>query len=206
LLFTAAELPARYSENVLPMGGLLYYRGASLVVAGMAQFVGRAKSPLSRGLSEFAILGMGFSVQRISPPDENWGEPPPSDARALEVGRALARHFPAGTAAASPLREALPYAAMRYCPNTVCPGGPSDADMEGCVAILRRECAGEGPIPLVVAPGLSVEQEGPFGKQLGAFVGARLAPVETVGDIKIYSLPRTGNIGPNPGDPGPLPR
>lgn len=204
VLFAAGELPARYSQNVLPIGGLVFFRGLSFWVAGAAKLAGRPKSPLSQVLTEAALLATAFFVDRVPPPQEDRGEPPPAEARALHVGRALAAHFPPGIEAASPLREALPYAGQRYCPDTVCPSGPGEREVIACIAVLRNECAGTGDIPFVVAPGMSREQEGPFRLALTDWIEARLDPVTTVGDVRLYALPRQGELLP-PGNRGPTP-
>ena len=206
VLFAAAELPARYSQNVLPVGGLVLFRGLTLLIAGVAKITGRPRSPLSIILSEASILVIAGFVDRVPPPRDHSGEPPASEALGLDVGHALAAHFPPGIEAASPLREALPYAGLRYCPDTVCPTGPTETEVRACIEILRAECAGTGAIPFVVAPRLSLEQEGPFRTALNDWIEARFDPVATTAEAQIYAIPRVGEF-PQPGrESGPPPR
>jgi hypothetical protein len=118
----------------------------------------------------------------------------PEEKRALVIGKAVAAHFPPGGSGASALREVLPYANLRYCPNTVCPFGDSEASFRQCVDILRKECPGEGDIPLVVVEGLTAEQRSDRRARFEAWVGTRLPIVAEAGGAKIYAIPREGDL------------
>ena len=112
----------------------------------------------------------------------------------MPVGKALAQHFESGVGAAVPLREALPYAGMVYCPNTVCPFSDDEAGYRQCIDIIRQECRGSGPIPYVVTPGLTPEQETEPRRHMDDWIASKLEPVATVGSSRIFALPREGDL------------
>lgn len=199
MAFAAAKAPERYSDNLLPIAGLLMVRGAATLVAGLssaARFVARL-APF-RGRLE---VGLGLVLAAAWIVGE-WREPhqrsavlaPGFERQALPVGRALALHFPSGGGAASCLREVLPYAGMRYCPNTTCPFSDDESGYRRCIAIIRQECAGSGDIPLVVTDALTPEQCPPNRVHFEAWVESLLEPVATVGGSRIYAIPRSGDL------------
>jgi hypothetical protein len=198
LAFAASKAPERYSENLLPVAAFVTVRGGATVLAFAAALAGLRLAPRWRRLLEPALFAAAALIWGVGA----WREPhaaapvkaSPEERRALPIGRALAEHFPPGGAGASALREVLPYANLRYCPSTVCPFSDTEASYAQCVTILQKECAGEGDIPLVVVDGLTTEQRSERRAHFEEWVGTRLAPVATVGNAKIYALPREGGL------------
>ncbi len=199
LAFAAAKSPTRYSENLLPIAALVVMRGAAAVVAAGAALASWWPAVAARrGWGELAV-GAVLTASWVA---GEWREPHqrapmmPSmtDRNALLVGRVLAEHFEPGGGAASALREVLPYAGLRYCPNTVCPFSEGEQAYRSCVEVLRKECPGEGPIPLVVTGSLTVEQRPALRVKFEDWVGTRLEPVAEVAGSTIYAIPRTGAL------------
>ncbi|MBM4392918.1 MAG: hypothetical protein FJ090_17470 [Deltaproteobacteria bacterium] len=196
LALQAADAPSRYSDNLLPVAGLLVMRGLSLLASPVSMFVARFLSIHAALLLEalaftwvawaaWPIVVNSASLRMGVPPDE---------ARAMPVGRALAEHFESGIGAASPLREALPYAGMVYCPTTVCPFSDNEQGYLYCVQVIRKECRGDGDIPYVVTPGLTPEQQTEPRRHMDAWIAEKLEPVAEVGSTKIYAIPREGSF------------
>lgn len=192
----AAGAPSRYSDNLLPVAGVVVMRGLSTVVAPVGVLVARYVAPAVAYAAE--VLAFAWVAWVAWPVAENPASVgmgvPPEEARAMPVGKALAEHFESGVGAAAPLREALPYAGMVYCPTTVCPFTDDEAGYLQCVDIIRQECRGDGPIPYVVTPGLTPEQETEPRRHMDDWISGKLEPVATVGSTRIYALPREGGL------------
>lgn len=199
IAFAAAKSPERYSDNLLPVAALLMVRGGATLVAAVvhaASFLPALHAfrwRIEAGIA--ALLAIGWSAGEWREPHQRSAVLAPAFERnALAVGRALAEHFPAGIGAASCLREALPYAGLLYCPNTVCPFTDNEPGYRRCVEIIRKECPGTGDIPLIVTDDLTPEQCPANRVHFDAWVETRLAPVATAGGSRIYALPRTGDL------------
>ncbi len=199
LAFAAAHSPERYSDNLLPVAAFMVVRGAATLLTALTELAAR----LGR-FSEWrghALLVLGVLVSGAWTLGE-WQEPhqraavlaPDYERNALAVGKVLAQHFPPGIGAASCLREVLPYAGLRYCPNTVCPFSDDEAGYHHCVKVLREECPGTGDIPLVVTDGLTAEQRPERRAHFEAWVETRLTPVATAAGSRIYAIPREGEF------------
>ncbi|MBM4366924.1 MAG: hypothetical protein FJ102_11995 [Deltaproteobacteria bacterium] len=196
LALAAAGAPSRYSQNLLPVAGLLVMRGLSLLISPVSMFVTRFLSIYAALLLEaLAFTWVAWAAWPVvaNPASVGMGVPP-EEARAMPVGRALAERFESGIGAASPLREALPYAGMVYCPTTVCPFSDNEQGYLNCVEIIRKECRGVGDIPYVVTPGLTAEQETEPRRHMDAWIGSKLEPVAEVGSTRIYAIPREGSF------------
>ncbi len=192
----AAGAPSRYSDNLLPVAGLLVLRGLSTVAAPLSVLLGRYVAPAAAYVVEvgaFAWVTWAAWPHVENPASVGMGVPP-EEARAMPVGKALAAHFESGVGGAVPLREALPYAGMVYCPNTVCPFSDDESGYRQCIDIIRQECRGDGPIPYVVTPGLTPEQQTEPRKHMDAWIAGKLEPVATVGSSRVYALPREGDL------------
>ncbi len=198
LAFMAAKAPERYSDNLLPIGSLVMARGGATVHAALSAALTWKAPPQWARRAIPGIAALCLVVWTVG----EWREPhqraavkaAPEERRALVIGKAVAAHFPPGGSGASALREVLPYANLRYCPNTVCPFGDSEASFRQCVDILRKECPGEGDIPLVVVEGLTAEQRSDRRARFEAWVGTRLPIVAEAGGAKIYAIPREGDL------------
>ncbi len=199
IAFAAAKSPERYSDNLLPVAALLIVRGgATLVAAGvhaasLLRPLYAARWRIEAGIAALLALGWAYGEWR-EPHQRSAVLAPAFEKNALAVGRALAEHFPTGIGAASCLREALPYAGLRYCPNTVCPFTDDEPGYQRCVAIIRKECPGTGDIPLIVTDDLTPEQCPVNRVHFDAWVETRLVPVAKAGGSRIYALPRTGDL------------
>lgn len=199
LAFAAANSPERYSDNLMPVGALVMATGAATVVAAVGAAVGlRAAWAPARGPVELVLsvgLALGWTWGEWHEPHQRAAILAPAEERAaLPVGRELAKHFPPGGGGASAMREVLPYAGLTYCPNTVCPFRDDEIGYRACVAVLRKECPGEGDIPLVVMEGLTIEQRSELRAHFEEWVGTRLEPVATVNGARIYAIPRDGEL------------
>ena len=198
LAFMASKAPERYSDNLLPVGAFVIVRGAATVAALVAALATWRLAPRWQRRVEPAVFVALALVWTVG----EWREPhqrapvkaAPEERRALVIGKAVAAHFPAGGSGASALREVLPYANLRYCPNTVCPFGDTEPSYRQCVEILRKECAGEGDIPLVVVGGLTLEQRSERRARFEEWVGTQLEPVAQAGGATIYAIPREGEL------------
>jgi len=193
LAFSAARAPERYSDNLLPIGVLLVVRGAEAVVVVLARLVRLGPAPILVG--ELALAGAWLATPPPAPPTPaTTALIRPEDARARELGRALAAHFPTGIGAVSPIREALPYAGMRFCPSANCPFTEHEQAFLECVQIIQTQCRGEGDIPYVVTPGVSAEQVSRPRAAMDVWIEAHLDPIAEVGSDRVYRIPRTGRV------------
>lgn len=199
IAFAAAKSPDRYSDNLLPVAALLIARGGATLVAAAVHALSfyrpiyALRWRIEVGIAGMLAIGWGYGEWR-EPHQRSAVLAPAFERNALAVGRALAERFPAGIGAASCLREALPYAGLLYCPNTVCPFTDNEPGYRRCVEILRKECPGAGDIPLIVTDNLTPEQCPTNRVHFDAWVETRLAPVATAGGSRIYALPRTGEL------------
>jgi hypothetical protein len=196
----AANAPARYSQNLLPVGILLLARGASTMVAGVhaagLRFRWWRLDAVRAAMLAEGVLALGCvlrdqadDLQRAPLPRQN-GEDPAEQA--LQLGKVLAERFPAGGGAASILRDPLPYAGMPYCPHTACPMSATEQGFAECITIMRHECQGDGPIPYVVIDALPNDQLTPARRAMDAWITAASQPIAISGDARIYAIPRTG--------------
>ena len=198
LAFVASKAPERYSDNLLPVGALLISRGGATLAAAVTWLAAWRMPPRWHRRLAPTLVALCLAVWTVG----EWREPhqrapvkaAPEEKRALVIGKAVAEHFPPGGSGASALREVLPYANLRYCPNTVCPFADSEASYRQCVDILRKECAGEGDIPLVVVTGLTAEQRSDRRARFKDWVGTKLPPVAQAGGATIYAIPREGDL------------
>lgn len=199
IAFAAAKSPERYSDNLLPVAALLMARGGATLAAAAVHALSFLRPLFSfrwrieAGIA--AILAVCWSAGEWREPHQRSAVLAPAfEKNALAVGQALADHFPAGIGAASCLREALPYAGLLYCPNTVCPFSDNEPGYRRCVEIIRKECPGTGAIPLIVTDDLTLEQCPVNRVHFDAWVETRLVPVASAGGSRIYALPRTGEL------------
>lgn len=199
LAFAAAGSPERYSDNLLPAAALVMATGAATVVSALGGLLAWRPSWAWARPGVEVVLSGALAVAWVA---SEWQEPhqrapilaPGEERAALPVGRALAEHFPPGGGGVSAMREVLPYAGLTYCPLTVCPTRADEMSYRTCIKIMRKECPGEGDIPLVVMEGLTLEQRSEARASFEAWVGERLAPVATVGTSRIYAIPREGEL------------
>ena len=149
-LLAAAGAEPRYSQNLLPVVALLGIRGAVSLARGVELLVTRFRPGLPAGSLGLVLVLLGArSYQADSGISDRQQPPPMAGMAAMKLGNALNEHFPGAGGVVSDFREAIVYTDRQYCPGTVCPHASHEGAFSGCVAILREECEGEGPIPFV---------------------------------------------------------
>lgn len=158
LAFAAAESPPRYTHNYYPLGVLLVFRGADVVV----QLVERAAArwlPDFAGASGRGALGLlvgaaaAIGLWRGEDAYASLKRPPNLlDVADWRLGAVMASHFPPGGGASCLRREVVAYAARMYCPYST--GLDYSRADEPTRAHLTAECAGDGPIPYVILTGI----------------------------------------------------
>lgn len=197
--FHAADAPARYSENLLPVAALLLVRGAMVLPSLVDLALGRW-APVATGLAGTIVAG-AWSWERFQTPRVQYALPPPRIEELLPqaVGTALREHFPTGIGAVCPYREALGYGGWLYCPNATCPSNVGEQDFRFCVEIMRKECPGTGDIPYVVFPYLRSDLTWPARTAMDRWITDSLPPVADVvgggGHATIYAVPREDRVG-----------
>ncbi len=155
LAFAAADSPPRYTTNYLPLGLLLVFRGAAMVVR-------LVERPLERWLPTGARGGLGLVVGLAAVaglwPGDRVLSPlrlPPGRLEVADwrLGALIAAHFPPGGGASCLRREVVAYASRTYCPIT--PGYDFRRAAEPVRTHLDAECPGDGPIPYVILSGMA---------------------------------------------------
>lgn len=197
--FHAAQAPARYSENLLPIAALLLVRGA-MVVPSLVDLVIARWVP--KWPAVFVVtLAAAWAWTSFQAPRIIYALQPPRIEELLPqaVGTALREHFPTGVGAVCAYRESLGYGGWLFCPNATCPFQESEDSFVACVDIMRKECAGTGDIPYVVFPNPRADLQWPARTAMDRWVTTKLEPVAQVqgggGHATIYAIPRSGPPG-----------
>ncbi len=204
--FSAAGAPERYAVNFLPVGALVFGRGAAVLVAGIALIAERG---LTRWVPEHARHAQAALAVAVCTGGALWAEglhatattplvalpPPPQEFDARAIGDALAAHFPPGGGVGCRVREAGGYVGRMYCPATPCPGPGTTMDVSRCLeATLDRQCGGDGPIPWVVIDSKRGDERTEGQREMDAWVEANFTPVAEVRGFalqaRVYALPR----------------
>ncbi|MCP4807705.1 MAG: glycosyltransferase family 39 protein [Proteobacteria bacterium] len=212
-VLAAAGAEPRYASNLLPFVAVLVARGLGSL-PGVIELGLREKwAWFPRGVLALPlVLWIGLNSWRAG--WEQRQEPQPVDnlaTSARELGLRIEANFPGGGGAASPIREAAAYAGRDYCPTTACPFGNGKGWFEQCIAAVRSQCSGDGPIPYVVI------EEGPIGmgdsanvQAMGAWVVEKYEVVDTMTvprfKATIVAIPRASEpLGEPPELPNPDP-
>lgn len=195
--FAAADSPERYSENLLPVAAVLVARGLVVVPVTLDRLVAWLWSRWSVGLTGLVLFG-GYALVAASGPHPLLQDKPqrPEDREARAVGMILAARYPAGIGAVCPVREALGYAGMSFCPTTPCPFMQSEGSYLACVEIMRKECPGTEAIPYLVLANPTPDLVSPGRRAMDAWVAENREPMTYIAGTSatLYEIPRTGAV------------
>ncbi len=150
-LLAAAQAPDRYGWNLLPIAALLLMRGLGSMVLTLEHGV---RALWRRWPTGVLAMGVGLAVAWAA-----WNNghgmryvlPPSMDGKEVrDLGELIEAHFEPGGGAVCTVREAVAHAGRQYCPQSPCPISIGEKFFEGCLTTIGVECAGEGPVPVVV--------------------------------------------------------
>ncbi|MDP2304996.1 MAG: glycosyltransferase family 39 protein [Pseudomonadota bacterium] len=205
LVFAAAGSPPRYTQNYHPLGVLLVFRGADVVLRLAERALEGAFEWAARGsfghrwvlatrgglgllVGAATVVGLWPSAHAFA----GLGLPPSQlDVADWRLGQVVASHFPPGGGASCLRREVVAYAARTFCPHS--PGFDFADAAEPTRSHLDSECPGEGPIPYVVLSGIE-DGSTATRRRIDAWVIAHGTLVQTVTNqhyqAAVYSVER----------------
>jgi hypothetical protein len=157
-VLAAAGAEPRYASNLLPFVAVLLARGLVGPLRALAgPLAGPPRSAAAGARLAGAVLLGGVAAAWLGPraldaQADAVARIPRTDpvaTGALALAEAIGSAFPSSGGVATPLREAAAHLGRPFCPRSSCVSGGRGADPAACVAHMRRECSGAGPIPLV---------------------------------------------------------
>lgn len=190
LAMLVAQAPNRYLDNFAPLGVLLVLRGVASVGGALSRGLSGSNGAAALGAVAATAASVVARLDDMAP--RRRLEP---DLALKAAGERLAARIAPGDEVATVVPELAAYAGAYACAEPfVCPGEGPAFDPVRCMGIIERECAGEGPIPYVVAVSRPVDGRPALRVQVDAWVIERWPPAPLVTgaawDIGVSAVPR----------------